>query len=382
MKKIISFVVVLFLLLFTPVTVFAQEKSITVSEDEIIDQNPYFAAGDTVHISGTILGDAYVAGGTVTIDGTIDGDLLVAGGTVRITGKVTNDLRAVAGQIIIDGIIGGNVTSGSGNIDISEDSSIGGYLLSGAGDIYLAGPIGASAYVGGGIVSILSDIPGDLYVSTENLRLGPDSSVGGNLTYWSDTDADIQKGATISGEITKNKVDTKDLKILRNTERQVKQGLFGAKIAGTIFGVLSALVIGFIFLKIYPRYSELVVKTITEKPWKSLGIGFASLFLFPIAFTFLLVTVIGIPLALILLAGYLVYIYTSKILFMLWVGAKISPKASSLMKLFLGVVLFYLVSLLPLFGGILTFFAILFGFGALLISMKSVYKDARKKNVI
>lgn len=384
MKKLIGVFAVFLLLLLYPVSfVFAQEQSIVVTPDEVIEQNPYFAAGDNVTISGTIVGDAYVAGGAVTIDGTIEGDLIVAGGTVRITGEVTNDIRGASGQLTINGVVGGNITYGTGTLDISEDSSIGGYILAAGGNTYIAGPVTGDAWLAGGNINLRSEVGGNLMATTENLELSPGASVAGNLTYWSENDANIHEGATVSGEITMNELESKDIQLPSDMRHQARQGFAGMRYAGAIFGALSAFIIGLILLKIYPNYSKEVADTISESPWKSLGIGFAGVFLLPIAFIILLATVVGIPLALILLAGYGIYIYLAKIFVMYWAGLKISPKSKGIVQLLIGVAVFYLIRLLlPIGGGFVSLFATLFGFGALLISMRSVYKEAVKKKVI
>src|SRR3989304_8346367 len=74
--------------------------SMVLARNEVVNKD-YFAAGDTVTISGIVNGDAYLAGGSVLIDGTINGDLLVAGGTIQIQGPVKNDVRAAGGMITL-----------------------------------------------------------------------------------------------------------------------------------------------------------------------------------------------------------------------------------------------------------------------------------------
>src|SRR5687767_13900949 len=103
MNKIISLILipVIILLLCVSVSsyVYAEENSIPnvyLSKGEIINHD-YFAAGNTVNLSGTVNGDAYIAGGNVTVDGTVNGDLLAAGGNVTILGKVTGNVRTAGG---------------------------------------------------------------------------------------------------------------------------------------------------------------------------------------------------------------------------------------------------------------------------------------------
>jgi cytoskeletal protein CcmA (bactofilin family) len=383
MKRIVSFITVfLFLLIASVSPTFAQEKNIIVKNGETVTQNPYFAAGDNVTISGTIPGDAYVGGGNVIIDGTINGDLIVAGGTVKITGEVKNDVRGAAGQFIIDGMIGGSVTLASGNLDISKDSTIGGSLVAAAGNLYIASPIGADARVAGGSITLLSQISGDLLASSENITLGPDSLVEGNLTYWSDNDINLQEGAGVSGEITKNKIDTKNIPSSKDYKEEAAKGALGAKVAGAIIGAITTFIVGLLLLRFYPNYTQRVVKTITDKPWKSFGYGFLFLIVSPLAFIILLLTVVGAPIGLIVLAGYFLFMYLSKIFVISWGGNKIASQKSDKIKLAVGIIIYYAITIIPFVGGITKFFVMLFGFGAIILSIKSTHKQALSKKVI
>lgn len=383
MKRLLTFAVALLLILAPATVAYAQTENVIVSEDEVVEKNPYFAGGENVHISGTIVGDAYIAGGTVTIDGTIEGDLLVAGGTVRMVGEVTNDVRAAAGQLTIDGTIGGNATLASGNIELSEDTTVGGSIVAAGGTLYIASPIGASAAIGAGQVTILSDIPGDADIAGESIRLGPGANVGGNLSYWSENDADIDDSASVSGEITKHEVETTKMpKLKPETVTGIVAGFAKLDLMAKLIGALATFVVGFLVLKIYPNFTKNAAMTLSKKPWKSLGVGFVTIFLLPIAIVLLFVTVIGIPLALILLAGYFVYMYVSRLFVMYWLGNKTSPDATDIAKLLLGIILFYLISLIPFAGGIIAFFVLIFGFGAMLLTVRASLREGRKKKVI
>ena len=68
-------------------------------------------------------------------------------------------------------------------------------------------------------------------------------------------------------------------------------------------------------MKNYFFHKKIINKTIKKSFWKSLGIGFLILVAVPIASVILLVTVIGIPLAVIAVLAYVILLIVSRVFF-------------------------------------------------------------------
>ena len=111
-----------------------------------------------------------------------------------------------------------------------------------------------------------------------------------------------------------------------------------------------------------------------RKPMQSLGLGLAILVCVPFVASALLVTIIGIPLALLLMSLYLL------VLFLGWVTAaqflaqrglqalrpgRTTTRGWQLLALMLGLVALWVVRQVPLVGGLIGFIALLAGVGAL-----------------
>ena len=182
---------------------------IVMLEKNTIVNHDYFAAGDSITVSGTVNGDAYVAGGTVTMNGTINGDLFVAGGTVNISGNILHDLRAAGGTINISAPIPGNITVAGGNVNVAKDARIGGSILAGAGTLELLSPVGRGMNVGAGTLTIGNRVNGDVTAGAGTLSMLPDATVTGNLNYWSKNDATLGTGATVSGLLVRHEPPAK-----------------------------------------------------------------------------------------------------------------------------------------------------------------------------
>jgi cytoskeletal protein CcmA (bactofilin family) len=388
MKKIVIIFSTLALLFIAPVAVADNEKNnskdtkiTTLPAGEVVDKD-YFAFGDIVEVSGTVNGDVYAFGGQVLVDGRVNGDLIAAGGTVSISGRITQDLRVGGGQVTVSGDVGRNVTVGGGNVEFTKEATVKGSVLAGAGNLSLASPVGADAKIGAGNLTISNKIGGDVEAGIGVLRLTSRAKINGDLTYWSEEKASIDENALVSGKVTKKTPPT--------TPGPKLGGAFdpfsGFNIFAKIVSLISTLIIGLLLIKLFPRYSSETVSTLRRKPWVSLGIGFLVLVLTPIIFTLLLVTIIGIPLALILLALYLISLYLARIFVIYWIGRlvleKTGNRVSEVWAFVLGLVVYAIVTLVPVVGGLVTFFAILFGLGTAFLTEKSVYSAARKKEIV
>ena len=360
---------------------FRQGEVVTVAKGEVLNRD-LFAFGERVEISGTVNGDVYAFGGTIIVDGIINGDLIAAGGSLNISGVVSQDSRVAGGQITITGKIGRNLTIGAGNVEITDSANIGGSLLAGAGNLNIAGPIEKDIRAGSGSLTISSAVGGDVDAGVDTLRLTSKASVGGNLTYWSDQEASIDGNAKVQGEIVKNTPP--------KTQGPTPEKIFGVAIGAVLFlkiiSFITTLVLGLLIIRLLPKFSQNVATNIRKKPWASLGVGFLATVLIPIVFVILLVTVIGIPLAIMLLPIYLISLYVVRVFPMLWGGVilseKLNWKINAYWSFIAGSFIYFIIQLIPIVGGLVTLFTVLFGLGTLLITKKETYTAARKSSII
>jgi hypothetical protein len=378
MRKITFIYIPLFILSFFMLhSAFANRESdkrreIVLPKNEILDKD-YFAAGDSVILSGTVNGDVYLAGGGVVVEGLVNGDLFVAGGTVTIRGRVTHDARIGGGQIIVSGEIDGSLSVGGGSVSLTDSAKIGGSLLAGAGSLFVFAPVGKSATIGAGQVTLGNTIGGDIVAGISQITLTPNAKVVGNLVYWSKSNAQIQPGAQVLGKITHN---------LPHAE--FKPAKIGILLPFAIANIISSLIIGLLMLKFLPVYTQRTANAIIEQPWASLGVGFLTLVLFPAIFIILLVMVVGIPLAVILLFTFLIIAYMTKIFVSLVIGQKIfkfiGKQTKSGWELLAGLIVYGVITLIPIIGWIAVVLVFLFGLGAVILEKKDFYRQLRCEN--
>lgn len=355
-----------------------RSETVLVPKSDVVEGD-YFAAGETVTITGIVNGDAYVAGGNVIVEGVINGDLLTAGGVVNVRGKVAQDVRAGGGQVTVSGDVGGNVTLVGGTLEIADSAKIAGSLVSAGGNLSVFAPIGKGATIGAGNATIGNSINGSVTAGVGELTLTPSAKVSGDLNYWSDKDANIAEGAEVSGKTIHNFPPKKE----RPEARKVLGGIFGFF---KIVSFLAALLIGVILIKLAPQFTENTSDTILKKPATSLGIGLLALIIVPIVILIAAITIIGIPIALILLVLFLITLYLAKIFVSVAIGKRLVEvtklKAGEYATFILGLLVYTILTLIPIIGVIVGILVLFSGVGAIVMTKKSVYKQLRTKKII
>lgn len=352
-----------------------QKKIVTVPAGEVIETD-YFAAGEIVEISGTVKGDVYIAAGEVLVDGTVDGDLLAAGGTVKLLGTVSQDVRVVGGEVTVSGLIGRNVTLAGGTVELTNTATVQGGLVAAGGNVSLAGPVEGYVKIAAGNLTVSNRVGGKLDAAVGEMRLTSRAVIAGDLTYLSDKEASVDELAQVAGHVTWNR-----------PSEEMRPGMdLGAGLVFKLLSFVSTLIVGLLLIGIFPHFSGTTVSTLRKRPWASLGLGFAVFAAGPIVLLIIAVTVVGIPLALILLALYLISLYLAKIFVISWAGTSIlqrwGKEERTFRAFFTGLILYFLITLVPFLGGLIALFVIFFGLGAAVIAEWALYRAKPEKEIV
>lgn len=367
MKLIIAGLILISMLFALPFQALAQSRQnnqndVVLLRDKIVNED-YFAAGDSVLIEGTVNGDAYVAGGNVVVDGTINGDLLTAGGNLDIRGTVTGNIRAAGGNINVSSNVGRNATLVGGNLNISSDANIAENLVS-----------------VGGQLTINSDVGSNVNAAVGQLNLASNASINGKLNYISNNRANISQEATVSGQITRNFPE--DRQIAERGRDDFGNVLNFFRFANFIL----AAIIGLLLLAFLPVYFDNTANLILRRPWINLGIGLLTVVISPIIFILLLITVIGIPVAFVLAFILMTLLCLAKIFVAFAIGQillkLILNSTNKIWAFVLGLIIYFLLTAVPIFGWIISILAALIGLGAILTEKRNIYRLLREKQII
>ncbi len=182
---------------------FRTGQTATVAGGETVDDDLYIGAG-TVTIDGTVNGDATIGAGTVTVNGTVTGSLNVAGGVIDVLGDVEGAVRVSGGTVRIAGAVGRDLLTFGGTTTIQSGAEIAGDVAGGGGTITIAGAVGGDVLAGAGTLEITGSVEGSVDTQVGDLVIGPDATIGGDVTYTSSREARIADGATIDGTVSRN----------------------------------------------------------------------------------------------------------------------------------------------------------------------------------
>ena len=335
-------------------------EQVGIATGESVARNAYLAGGAVVS-SGTINGDLAAAGGTIVINGPVGADLAAAGGNVSILGAVKDDARLAGGTLVVSGTIGGDLVAAGGQITTTAPR-IGGDALLAGGTIHLASPVSGSVRIRGGSVVIDAPIAGNIEVHAQSLTLGAHAVISGNLTYEAPKAATMETGASVKGKTAFTPV----------VDVSIGPAAAPALFSVWILASLAALLVSaFIMRGLFRRYIVEVGHAVVARPWHKLGIGFVALAVTPAAAAVMFLTVVGIPLGVLTMLGYVGLVLVSWMFAPIVLGAfieklwhKRAPQMSWQVIVY-GAIVYVLLGLLPLVGPIFKFAIILIGLGAI-----------------
>ena len=324
----------------------------------------YFAMGSNVEISGTVEGDLYLLAAQAFVDGHVKGDILVCAGNAQISGIVDNNVRAIAGQGTIDGNIGHSVTAIGGNVQLSSSAKLGGNLVCVAGTTEILSSITGDATVAASHLRVSGSIGDRLNAYVGKLRLTSKAHVGSDLEYKSDEEALIDPEAQIGGKIIHHTSVVQ--KFIGGG--WLKGVIVGSKVVGFIMNFIYSFVVGWLLIRLFPRNFELAQEALSLHFLKCFGFGLMLLILLPLASLLLLMSILGVPFALTLIALNVITFYTVKIFPILWFTEKVfkgfNIKIGRYSALAIGLFAYFLLTPIPYFGIVLVLAALLLGLGA------------------
>lgn len=289
-------------------------------ENVIIDDritHDLYAAGGMVTINAPVMGDLIVGGGTVTINDSIAQDILVAGGTIFLNGYVGDDVRCAGGKILISGSVAGDIIVTGGNVTIQRDVVVGGDLISSGGEVVFEGHAkgliknasGTFTFNGqadkdlecrGGKIIVNGTVAGNSTLAANTIELGSEARFSKGVKYW------IEEGALDFGNSVATGQATFDPSL--EIENGKLHYLGFASFLMVLWYLGTALVMIALIQYLFNNTLSKSADTVKNFSLKSLGLGFLFLVGLPAAIVVVALTVIAIPIAFLLLIGYVTVI--------------------------------------------------------------------------
>jgi cytoskeletal protein CcmA (bactofilin family) len=323
-----------------------------------------FVAGSWVSVDSPVVGDLIAAGSRVEVGADVSGDALLAGGEVRVGGTVGDSLYASGGQVALRGRVVRNARLAGGRVEIERGAEVTGNASIGGGQVTVAGAVNGYLQAAGGRVRIDGPVGGNVTVTAARIELGPDARIAGRLRYAARGDLERDPAAQVLGPVERMPERSE-----RRPDPQPEQAGPGRWLwmAGLM---LTALVL----VAVLPGATARVARMLRASLGMSLLAGFILLVCVPVAALMLVFTLIGIPLALLLLMLYAALLIAGYVMAGVGLGDALLHKlhaawaqhrAWRIVAALVGVAAITLLARLPWVGNIVVFLALIGGLGAM-----------------
>lgn len=215
-----------------------------------------FAASAAAADDAVVIDKSVFVGGHVEITEPVEGTVHAAGGRIDLEAPVSGSAHLAGGTVVVKGEVKGNLRAAGGTVKID-------------------GPIGGDAWVAGGTLELgpAARIAGSLHFRGGELKRDPAAQVTGTVDH-------------VTGRRHRHEFDP--------WGRFARGWLWTAGLM-----VLAAIIAG-----VLPGPTRRMAAELREHPWTAPLIGFIALTCIPIAAVIIMITIIGIPIGLLALLGY------------------------------------------------------------------------------
>ena len=391
--------------------------------------NGTLIAGATdVTISGTVNGDVIAGGSNVTVTGTVKGNLFVGGGSVTVNGTVENSVFFGGNSLILGPTakVNGNLYAGGFSLELQAGSAIDRDVEAAAYQILLDGSIGRDVNAAASALEVTGTIGRNLTVDiaepskdsdptaamafmpfphvtrilTPGLLIAATAKIGGKLDYSSAVEQTAGIKATPEGGVQyhyrapqNNNTQAETIRINATPRAWNFAAFFLQYIFAAVREFLTLLLLGALAVWLCPALLSRTAGTLRDKPLPSLGWGFLVNVLGVIALMLATITVLmlGLAIGVVTLFGLMGVVFGigfsaiglagavflalsglgSKLVVAMLIGDVLfrlirkDYSASMFWPLLVGIFLLTIVNAIPVLGILVSFFAILFGSGAI-----------------
>lgn len=335
-------------------------------------------AGDDVQVNEPVEGNAFAAGGRVTVTARVDRSAFLSGGDVSVTAPIGRNLYMAGGDLRLDSVVYGKLRAAGGHVRISREALVDGRASLAGGSVEVDGGVGGGLRAHAESIVINGAIGGDVELTGERIRIGPDARIGGSLFYRSGHPIAIDPQAVVKGEITEQQ---KERRWLRRIGR-------GEMVVGSSFS-FGLVLIGALMILALPRFTREAAATLRTRPVAAGGVGIAMVLGLPLMILLLVLTVIGIPLAVLFAFGYAVLLLLGYLIAAVFVGDTVlwRVKADKLQSpwwrilfMLLALVAIAIVRIVPFLGSVVVALLFLAGIGAFTMrAWKGFRRDAEER---
>ena len=310
-----------------------------------------------------------VLGGTARAADIATPQSIWIGGNVDISQAVEGPVHALGGNVTVNAPVHGSLHAAGGNVVIGPAAVISGGTSIAGGDVTIDGTIQGDLHAAGGEVRINGPVAGDASIAAGSLSLGPSARIEGKLDFRG-KELDRDPSAQVLGGIDRTRPAWRSHHVRERTaaERFLHGWIWTAGLM-----VLAALIAAAV-----PGASSRMAQELRERPWITPLVGLVALTTIPVAAVLLMITIIGIPLGVLALIGYVALLLVAYVWIAVVVGGmlldRVKPETAAQTAWRVGAAVLTMLALailvrMPIVGGLVKLAALMVGVGMIVAAI-------------
>jgi len=273
-------------------------NQVIVTEDDVVAEDLYALGGRTI-IEGIVQGDLVVLSGEVIVTGTVEGDIVgLVWGPARLSGEVGESVLLAALQLEAAGRVGADLTTLVGEATVGAEVDRDLLLIGGSAEV--TGSVGRDVRVQAWRLSVDGQVGRDVVARVDDMVLGDAARVAGDVTFRASDEVRVSDTATVGGGLV---------------QAQVLAPVWARAVTRLVgwLSVLGFLVAGVALFWLFRGTAPRAVGVARERPWRSVLVGLGVLVLPPLLAIPLFLTLVGLPVAVLLLLFWVVGLFLGPI---------------------------------------------------------------------
>jgi cytoskeletal protein CcmA (bactofilin family) len=273
-------------------------NQVIVTEDDVVAEDLYALGGRTI-IEGTVQGDLVVLSGEVIVTGTVEGDVIgLVWGPARFAGEVGESVLLACLRLDAGGRIGADLSTLAGEAAVGAEVDRDLLLIGGSAEV--SGSVGRDLRAQAWRLTVEGEVGRDVVARVDDMILGDAARVAGDVTFRASDEVRVSDAAAVGGTLVQAQV-------LAPTWARAVTRLVGW------LSVLGFLVAGVALFWVFRGTAPRSVQVARERPWRSALVGLGVLVLPPLLAVPLFLTLVGLPVAVLILLFWVVGLFVGPV---------------------------------------------------------------------
>jgi cytoskeletal protein CcmA (bactofilin family) len=340
---------------------FVQTNQFSVAETNALTDETWVSA-QSVTIRGAVSNDFFATANDLSLNGTFNGDVWCMGDSITGAGVFRNSARMISRITQIQGTHYGSVIAAGTTVKIDRTAVLYRDLICLGENVLIEGSVSGQVRVFAQRVTLGGQFKNDLSIMADEIFVLPGTVINSDLTYTTPDELVLPSSVILGGRLNRQ---------LQSVE---PRRLFKENPAAHYMFALAALIAGLVFCGLFPRCTGSALHLLRESRGLCSLAGFAGLVVLPMASFFILLTLIGLPLGILILFFYFILLYLSKIIVALWIGSALLRRREFNRQkvaapLALGLLILYTLTCITAAELIINILVMILGLGALLMAL-------------